>query len=765
MSGRKSRLVRLALLVVLSSVACSNPEKAKRAALDNGNEYFASKQYREAIVEYQNALSYDANFVEAHQRLAESHLALGNGGRAFQEFIRVADLIPDDPDAQIKAGNFLLLAGQFEDAKTRALRAIEKAPRSVEARVLLANATAGLKDIDTAIQQAEEAIKLEPNSRAYQNLAVLRLRSGQYDLAEAEFKRAIEADPRSAAALLSLANFYWQTGHPEQAETLLKQALAIDPEHRLANRAASLFYLAANRPAEAEPYMRKLSAIAGTPQADLSLADYYFALGRFKDAAVILDKLKSEKMVFTAVQVRLASLAAAENRLSDAHALLDTAIAHEPNAPEPLTAKADLLFLENRLTDADQYAARAVRAAPESAVAHYIRGRIAVRMDKIDVAIQAFNEVLRLNPLASAAQLQLSNLQLARGAVDEGLQLAEAALKNQPGLSVARFAVVRALVAKGDVDRASRELTSLLKEYPKSSSLHSANGSLLLRKGDLTGARAAFELAAQLNPNSYEALVGLTTLDTIGQRIPEAVARINRHLATSPKNAGLLMMGAKLHGLGGNNARMEEFLRKAIEVDRANPEPYWILGQYYLSQGKLEEARVEHERAIAQRPDSVPSATMVALILQTQGKTDEATKRYEQILEKNPRAAIAANNLANIYADRGEKLDDALMLAQNAVSAAPNDAKALDTLGWVYYKKKLPEMAIPVLERSLTKDPANPTLHYHLGVVLAEIGYLDRARRSLEEALRLNDAFPEHEDAKKRLRTLVETLGQGRTRG
>ena len=55
------------------------------------------------------------------------------------------------------AGNLLLLAGRFSDAKTLAEKALSKNPQDVTARILLANATAGLKDIDTAIKEFEEA--------------------------------------------------------------------------------------------------------------------------------------------------------------------------------------------------------------------------------------------------------------------------------------------------------------------------------------------------------------------------------------------------------------------------------------------------------------------------------------------------------------------------------------------------------------------------------------------------------------------------------
>ena len=59
-------------------------------------------------------------------------------------------------------------------------------------------------------------------------------------------------------------------------------------------------------------------------------------------------------------------------------------------------------------------------------------------------------------------------------------------------------------------------------------------------------------------------------------------------------------------------------------------------------------------------------------------------------MEADPRAAVAANNLAWMYASRGEQLDRALQLAQAAKAELPDDAAVSDTLAYVYIKKQLP---------------------------------------------------------------------------
>jgi Flp pilus assembly protein TadD len=84
----------------------------------------------------------------------------------------------------------------------------------------------------------------------------------------------------------------------------------------------------------------------------------------------------------------------------------------------------------------------------------------------------------------------------------------------------------------------------------------------------------------------------------------------------------------------------------------------------------------------------------------------------------------------------------------------PDEPQVSDTLGWVYYKKGLSELAIPVLEPLTKQDPKNPMFHYHLGLAYSRTEDKGLARQSLERALALNLPANEAADARKTLGTL-----------
>ena len=203
----------------------------------------------------------------------------------------------------------------------------------------------------------------------------------------------------------------------------------------------------------------------------------------------------------------------------------------------------------------------------------------------------------------------------------------------------------------------------------------------------------------------------------------------------------MLVGAARTWGATGDAAKAEEFLRRAIDADASNLEAYTLLGQLYVSQRKLDQALAEYDKLAARQPGAIMPQTMAGLILQAQGKPDEARERYERLVEVAPRAAVASNNLAWMYASRGEQLDRALQLAQAAKAELPDNPAINDTLAFVYLKKQLPSLAIPLLNLAIAKEPGNPAYHYHLGLAYIQSGDKAAARKSLEQALKLKGGF------------------------
>jgi tetratricopeptide (TPR) repeat protein len=133
----------------------------------------------------------------------------------------------------------------------------------------------------------------------------------------------------------------------------------------------------------------------------------------------------------------------------------------------------------------------------------------------------------------------------------------------------------------------------------------------------------------------------------------------------------------------------------------------------------------------------VAPLTMLGVIAEMEGDNTKAVEYFQRVIDLDPRASIAANNLAWLYAERGEKLDYALQLAQTAVQGMPKAPEAQDTLGWVYYKRNAPTSAIAAFRETVALAGDNATYHYHLGLAYLLGDQPDAGRQSLERALAL----------------------------
>jgi tetratricopeptide (TPR) repeat protein len=741
----------VALLLTTAVAACSNDDADKQRYLQSGNEFFEQKKYLEAVVQYRNAIAIDERLGEARYKLAESYAALGDGANAFRHYVRAADLLPDDSDVQLKAATLLLLAGQFDDAKTRVQRVLDADPRNVQAHILLGNILAGMRDLDGAVAQVEEAIQVDPSRGAsYSSLGALRLAQGERAAARAAFDKAVAVDPSSVDARMALAVFQLQVGDTADAEKTVRDALALDAQHPLANRAMFALLLASGRAAEGEPYLKAFVASLPSARAAFTLADYYVAMKRNGDATALLQPLTERDATSAEANLRLARIEYATDPAA-AHQRLDGVLAKSPQHVDALLTKGSWLLAEGKPAEALQRAEPAVKAMPSNLSAHYLTGLIQAQLNDSRAAMASFNEVLRLNPRAAAAQLQLSRLQLAQGAVAETIQLAESALKNAPGNAEARLTLASGLIARRDLARAEPLVAELLEEYPNVAAVEALNGMRHLARKNAPAARAAYERALTLDPRSYPAFAGLTALDMVEKKTTEARARVEAKLAATPNDVRVLLLASRVYLAVNEHAIAEKTLRRVVELSPSDSRAYSMLGQLYVAQQRLPEARAEFDAMAARDPKSVTARTLAAMLSHATEEIDDAKKRYREILEMDRTAAIAANNLAWILAEEGKDLDEALRLAELAARAAPDRPEIHDTLGWVYYRKDLPTLAIAPFEKSVSQAPDSPVYHYHLGLAHAKSGNVEQARDALNTTLKLD---ANHREARDLLATL-----------
>ena len=87
-------------------------------------------QYREAEIQFRNAIQVDSRFADAHYKLALAALKLEQWRTAYQELSTTIEIQPDHYAAHLDLANLLILGRQFNDAKEHLDLLVQKQPNN-----------------------------------------------------------------------------------------------------------------------------------------------------------------------------------------------------------------------------------------------------------------------------------------------------------------------------------------------------------------------------------------------------------------------------------------------------------------------------------------------------------------------------------------------------------------------------------------------------------------------------------------------------------
>ncbi len=163
-------------------------------------------------------------------------------------------------------------------------------------------------------------------------------------------------------------------------------------------------------------------------------------------------------------------------------------------------------------------------------------------------------------------------------------------------------------------------------------------------------------------------------------------------------------------------AEAVEQFRLALAIDPGYTEASGLLGQALVNQGSLDEALAIYREYVQRRPNDAAALTNLGVALVGKQQVDEAIPIFRRAADLDP--ALGARNLANALFDTGD-MAQALVHAERAVAARPDDPGALDVLGRALAVHGRFSEAVARFERALAIDPANADAREHLARVRA----------------------------------------------
>lgn len=165
-----------------------------KAAMKNGQQLSINQQYQDAISAFTEALSFDANSVEALLSRGECYERIKNLKNASEDYNKANTLNPGNADVAERLAGLSLLSGDYQSAISKYTTLSANKKKSFIAYRQMALAKAYLKDFKGALVDIESALKMNDDDfNAHFIKGVLLDSTGNYAVALKSYEKAINS--------------------------------------------------------------------------------------------------------------------------------------------------------------------------------------------------------------------------------------------------------------------------------------------------------------------------------------------------------------------------------------------------------------------------------------------------------------------------------------------------------------------------------------------------------------------------------------------
>lgn len=757
------QLFSILIAIAILATSCSrDPNVRKQKYFESGQRYFDSGKYREAMIEFSNAVKIDPSYARAHYRLAETYLRLQQSDRASSELALVVELQPDNFQARMEMTNLLILGRNFSDAQQQTFQLEQSRPNDPAVHSLISSLYAGQGNIQGAIEEMQKAVALDPSRwQSRLSLAMLQLQNNDSASAEANLKKVTELNPQSAQAQMLLGDYYESRGNMNEAAQSFQRAISADPKNPDARAALARFYLSEGKKAEAEDFLRQAKKdFPDNPAGYRLLGDFYFATGDLDNALAEYASLYRDHPTDLQLKKNYIELLIEKNQTAQARNLTDEILKKNPNDSDALVYRSQMQISDGQLNDAISTLQTVIKNDPNHAEAHYVFGIGLEKQGNLERAESEWREAVRLRPNLLDAHRALAAAAMRQGDMSSLDQSATRIISLQPGSPEGYGLRALSNINRQHFSEAEEDIRKAIALAPQSSFGYLQMGNLRSAQKRYPDAAKAYQEALDRSPNSSDALRGLMNSYLLQKQTDLAISAANAQIAKSPSNDKFYdLLGTTLFKDKKDAKGAEAAFTKAIQLDPNNSDAIMKLGQVEALTGKPDQAIALYQKAIRDQPHQTGFFVLLGQLYESKQDWKSAQDAYQGALAINPQDPFASDRMAQVMLRTGGNLDVALSLAQTARRSLPNSPDVADTLGQVFYQKGVYGSAVSTFEEALKLAEKNkiesPDIHYHLGLAYQKTDQPRLARQHLERALKISPNYSAADDIKKQLAQLT----------
>jgi tetratricopeptide (TPR) repeat protein len=627
---------------------------------------------------------------------------------------------------------------------------------------------------DAAAKASSHAARKTDKAAAYYHYTLAHMYEeqvavyGRSDLATKaieEYRAAIEADPGSEYLTSALAELYAKTGRIRDAVMEAQDILKRDPNNLEAHKLLGRIYLRSLGDVQSGQGSQNVLKLAIEQYEQIVKIepddiDDHLLLGRlYSMPSDYKDYQKAEKEFKTAVKLQPDSEEAVTYLAYLYNEEGDTARATQVLSSIPDKSRSAKLYSALGYTYEQQKQYKQAIDAYRRAIAldrdnlDAIRGLAQNLLNdgQTDAALEQYKVIADTNPEDAQTYLHMAEIYRKSGKFDLALEnLKKAGSLVQDSIEVP-YNIAAVYQAQGRYDEAAQTMQDLLKKTEKPDGSYTQSeknnravflerlGTIYRENNNSAAALEAFRRMLTLGDENaqrgYQQIIDTYREAKQWQQATDAAKEAVEKL---PNDRGLKMVYAsQLADMGQADKGLDQ-VKSMLQGKPEDREVYITLAQMYSRLKRWPDAEQSLDKAelLSTKDEEKQYIDFLrGSTLERQKKYDAAEASFRKVLATRPDDPNTLNYLGYMLADRGVKLDEAVILIKKAVDLDPANGAYLDSLGWAYFKQGKFDLAEDTLIKASQRIGTDPTVQDHLGDLYQRTGRLKLAAAHWERAL------------------------------
>ena len=629
------------------------------------------------------------------------------------------------------------------DAKTAVIQlknALQKNANSGEARVLLGKSLLESGDVAGALVELRKAQELQvPDEQVVPLLAQTMLLAGEEAKLITQFAQLQLKEPAAVADFkTSLATAYAVQNDADKARAAVQDALRAKPGHaaalivsaRLAALGNDLDGAIAllNQVLTAEPTHER----AGVLKGELLLAgkrDVDAAMAAYRQVLSAHPKSVSARSATTSILL-------GQQKLAEAKAELELLKASAPSHPETLLFEAQFAFTDKDYKKTREITDQVLKSFPNNVRVLELAGAAEFRLKNYIQAEALLAKALKLAPQQRLSRLMLAQTYLRNGEPGKTLDVLKPVLDTGNADGTTLSLAGEAHLQLGDAARSEQAFQAALKAAPDDARVRTSAAMAQMARGNNSGAIVELEAVAA-GDSGPRADLALISARLRQNDIPGALKAIDGLEKKLPDQALPLQLRGRVLTLKNDLPGAIKSFEAAMAKEPAYFPPVASLAALDLMAKKPDEARKRFNTFIQTQPKSWQARLALAeLEARIGAPAATVAGALREAVKVNPAEARPHIALVNQLIGAGDA-KTALVAAQDAAAALPNNNEVMDALGRAELAAGDHQRALSTFKKLASLQPRNAVPEMRLAETYAAMKDSESASRALRRAAEL----------------------------